>query len=167
MTIELRSMTIEDYDQVFALWKATEGIGLSAADERPAIAAYLQRNPGMSFVASDKDRIVGAALCGHDGRRGYLHHLAVAPSHRGKGLGRVLAAKCLAAVSGHGIGKCHLFVFAGNAAALSFWKHVGWTQRVDIVVMSRNLPDGGERGVFRVNDASRKEGSPSLKSRQA
>lgn len=133
----IRPMTIEDYDSVLALWKATEGLGLSPADERPAIARYLQRNPGMSFVACDAGRIIGAALCGHDSRRGYLHHLAVAPACRRSGLGRQLVTHCLAALAAAGIDKCHLFVFADNAPALAFWQRVGWTQRVDLVIMSR------------------------------
>ncbi len=140
MNTELRAMTIADYDAVLALWKATEGMGLSEADERPAIARYLERNPGMSFVGVEGDgRIVGAVLCGHDGRRGYLHHLAVAPSHRCRGIGRQLVERCLIALRSSGIGKCHLFVFAGNAAGITFWKRIGWKQRVDLVVMSADV----------------------------
>jgi N-acetylglutamate synthase len=134
---QIRQMHIADYDPVLALWQATEGLGLSGADQQPAIARYLQRNPGMSFVAVNDGQIVGAALCGHDGRRGYLHHLAVAPACRHKGLGRQLVERCLAALSAAGIDKCHLFVFGENAPAVAFWKRVGWTQRVDLVVMSR------------------------------
>jgi N-acetylglutamate synthase len=137
MGIQLRRMHIADYDLVLALWQTTEGIGLSSADEQPAIARYLQRNPGMSFVAVDNRQIAGAILCGHDGRRGYLHHLAVAPSCRYRGIGRQLVERCLAALSAAGIDKCHLFVFADNAPAVAFWKRVGWTQRVDLVIMSR------------------------------
>jgi N-acetylglutamate synthase len=134
---QIRQMHVTDYDPVLALWQTTEGLGLSAADQRPAIERYLQRNPGMSFVAVDGKQIVGAALCGHDGRRGYLHHLAVAPACRCRGIGRQLVERCLSALAAAGIDKCHLFVFADNAPAVAFWKRVGWTKRVDLVVMSR------------------------------
>jgi N-acetylglutamate synthase len=139
MDTQLRAMTIDDYDAVLALWKAAEGVGLSAADERPAIARYLERNPGMSFVACDDGRIVGAALCGHDGRRGYLHHLAVALPCRRRGLGRQLAERCLAALAAVGIDKCHLFVFGGNAAGAAFWKRIGWTLRTDLMILSKQV----------------------------
>jgi N-acetylglutamate synthase len=83
-------MTIAHYDEVMALWKKAETIGLSSADGQEKIKVYLARNPGMSFIAKKNGVIVGAALCGHDGRRGYLHHLAVAESHRKEGIGRKL-----------------------------------------------------------------------------
>ncbi len=68
---------MEDFDEVYALWQRCEGVGLGSADSRPNIAAYLDRNPGMNFAARDGETIVGAILCRHDGRRGYIHHLAV------------------------------------------------------------------------------------------
>lgn len=92
--IEIRELAILDYDAVMTLWRETPGVGLSAADNREAIAAYLLRNPGLSFAAWDGPRLVGAVLCGHDGRRGYLHHLAVAPAYRRQHLGFELAERC-------------------------------------------------------------------------
>ena len=95
MAVQLREMTLADYDEVYALWAASEGIGLSSADSREAIGAFLQRNPGLAFVAVDGDVIAGAVICGTDGRRGYLHHLAVRSSHKRQGIGRHLAQACL------------------------------------------------------------------------
>jgi putative acetyltransferase len=137
--IEIRAMTIADYDDTLTLWNATEGLGLSAADSREAISRYLARNPEMSFVACGEDgTLVGAVLCGHDGRRGYLHHLAVRSDCRGHGLGRALAERCLEALRAEGIDKCHLFVKRSNAAGQSFWQHTGWTER-SLVLMSRDI----------------------------
>lgn len=76
-----------DYDEAWALWKRTEGIGLSQADEPRNIASFLARNPGLSFVAEEEGKIVGAVLCGSDGRRGFLHHLAVEKSRHGRASG--------------------------------------------------------------------------------
>ena len=84
----------------------------------------------------DGGRIVAATLCGTDGRRGYLHHLAVAESHRRGGLGRRLADRCLDALRGAGITRCHIHVFARNAQAREFWRASGWRLREDLVVMS-------------------------------
>ncbi len=139
--MHIRAMTIHDYDAVIALWQSTDGVGLSDADSREAIGRYLARNPGLSFTAWDGDLLVGAVLCGHDGRRGYVYHLAVRPSHRRQGIGKALAARCLDALAAEGIDKCHLFVFAVNADAIVFWQRVGWEQRVDLVVMSRYTVD--------------------------
>ncbi len=60
------------YEEVIALWKETEGIGLSEADSKENIQFYLERNPNMSFIAKDKEStLLGAVLCGHDRRSGY------------------------------------------------------------------------------------------------
>ena len=125
-----------DYDDVMALWSETEGITLRDVDSREGITRYLARNPSLSFVARDDGRPVGVVLAGTDGRRGYLQHLAVAPSHRGQGLGRALAQRAVAALRALGIAKCHLMVRRENAPALEFWDHLGWTERNDIILMS-------------------------------
>lgn len=142
MAIELREMTIDDYEQVYDLWKSCEGIGLSDADSKQGIERFLKRNPGLSFVAMDGDQIVGAALCGHDGRRGYIHHLAVRHSHRRQGIGRSLVGRCMYSLMRIGINKCHLFVFGDNQDAIAFWERVGWTRRVELMMMSQQLPHG-------------------------
>lgn len=54
------------------------------------ITAYLERNPGFSFVAKYNGKIIGAVMCGHDGRRGLLHHLAVDNQFRKMGIGKTL-----------------------------------------------------------------------------
>lgn len=137
--IDLRPLTLADYDAALALWKATEGMALSAADEQPAIALYLQRNPGISHAAWDGEALAGAVLAGHDGRRGYLHHLAVAPAYRKQGLGTRLVEACLAALQAEGMEKCHLFVLEQNEPARAFWRRAGWQQRQDIAIFSTSL----------------------------
>ena len=137
MSVLIREMTKHDYEEVLALWQTSEGVGLSEADWEESIARYLHRNPGLSFVAHDGEQLVGAILCGHDGRRGYIHHLAVSESHRRQGLGRSLVARCLSALRQDGIDKCHIFVFADNQDTIAFWKSIGWTQRVELVMMSQ------------------------------
>jgi ribosomal protein S18 acetylase RimI-like enzyme len=135
--IVIREMTIGDYEEVLALWRASVGVGLSDADLEESIASYLHRNPGLSFVAHDGEQLVGGVLCGHDGRRGYIHHLAVSESHRRRGLGRALVERCLSALGRAEIDKCHIFVFAANRDTIAFWKSIGWTQRVELIMMSQ------------------------------
>jgi ribosomal protein S18 acetylase RimI-like enzyme len=138
----VRYFRIADYDAVVALWRRTEGVGLNESDTRRAIAAFLQRNPRLSFVAERDGRIVGAVLCGHDGRRGYLHHLAVAKRYRQRGLGRRLVDACLAKLRKIGISKCNIFIFANNAAGMKFWAHTGWKLRTELRLMQIRLTDG-------------------------
>jgi ribosomal protein S18 acetylase RimI-like enzyme len=121
------------------MWRDIEGIRVSASDERTAIAAYLRRNRGMSFVARSGRRVVGTVLGGHDGRRGYLHHVAVAPDWRRKGIGAGLIRRALAALKRAGIERCHIFVLASNPDGLAFWTGAGWDARKDLRLFSRKL----------------------------
>lgn len=141
MTIAIRDMDIEDYESVYRMWGSVEGIGLSDADSKEGIKRFLERNPGLSFVATDGTQIVGAALCGHDGRRGYIHHLAVVNAYRKQGIGKSLVGRCMFALMRIGIAKCHLFVFGDNQEAIKFWNKVGWTERVELMMMSQLLAD--------------------------
>ena len=136
---QLRVMTLADHDEVIALWRVTEGIGLTVSDDREAIGAYLARNPGMSFVAVAGGRIVGAVLGGHDGRRGYLHHLAVTPAWRHRGIGRALVEAVLAELKAAGMLKCNLFLYADNEAGRAFWLKHGWVTREDLVLVQKPL----------------------------
>lgn len=140
MDIEIRPFEPSDYDEALILWQATEGVTLREEDSREAIGRYLARNPGLSFVAREPSRLVGTALCGHDGRRGYLHHAAVVPDRRGCGIGRKLAERCQEALAGEGIFKVHLFVHTGNQSAREFWARIGWVERDDLVMMSKAVP---------------------------
>ena len=134
--IELCEFTSAEYDEVVALWRAAEGLVLRDVDQREPIARYLTLNAGLSFVARDQGRIVGAVLCGTDGRRGYLQHLAVAPTHRRRGIGRALAQRCVEALSQRGLDKCHLMVLLQNESARAFWRRLGWQERDDVCLMS-------------------------------
>lgn len=134
--VEIGQFQPTDYDEVIVLWRATEGLTLREADSRAAITRYLERNPGLSFIARDAGRLVGVVLAGTDGRRGYLQHLAVAPAYRRQGLGRALAQRVIAALGAAGIAKCHLFVRVDNQDARAFWLRLGWTLRDDVTLMS-------------------------------
>jgi putative acetyltransferase len=140
MTVALRSMSIDDYPEVLALWQASPGVGLNESDTQDAIAAFLVRNPGQSLVAVDGGRIAGAVLCGHDGRRGYLHHLAVAESQRGRGIAAALVERCLASLAQAGIPKCNVFLYADNETGSGFWQRHGFAPRGDLRVLQRPIP---------------------------
>lgn len=130
-------MTIDDYDQILKIWSETPGIGLSEADAKPQIQKFLERNKGLSFVCKNEGKVVGTILAGHDGRRGFIYHLAVIPEYRGKGIANELMRNCLQRLRTAGIDKCHLFVKKGNELGKSFWRKCGWTEREDIVVFSK------------------------------
>jgi N-acetylglutamate synthase len=122
---------------VHAIWKKAEGVGLNESDSREAVGRYLRRNPGLSQVAVSGGKVVAAVLCGHDGRRGYLHHVAVSRGWRRMGIGKALVAACLEGLRKEGIPKCNLFLFASNRGGRVFWKRLGWSVRGDLRLVQR------------------------------
>jgi ribosomal protein S18 acetylase RimI-like enzyme len=137
MKAKIRRFTPRDHRQATELWRSCEGLGLTDSDSYEGIRAFLRRNPGLSFVAESDGQIVGTALCGHDGRRGFIYHLAVAPSARREGIGRTLVARCLARLQSFGISKCHIVVYARNRAGRQFWRQTEWVERTELTLMSK------------------------------
>jgi N-acetylglutamate synthase len=137
MDIQISSMTPCDLDEVLRLWAATAGVGLNESDTPEQLQAFLDRNHSLSLVARNGSRLVGAVLCGHDGRRGYLHHLAVVPEYRGQGIGRRIVEECLAALAALQILKCNIFLYTDNDSGQQFWDRCGWAARADLKVLQR------------------------------
>ena len=143
MTVTLRSFEAGDYSAVMRLWEATEGVGLSDADSPAGISQYLERNPSLSLVAVESNVIIGTILCGHDGRRGLIHHVVVASTHRRRGIGRQLVQRGLASLRQQGMQKCHLLVFGNNAQAQKFWRRMGAEERTSLIVFSLATREDG------------------------
>lgn len=148
MPLTVLPFPIEDYEEIFSLWRQSEGLGLSEADSKEPLDRFLLQNPGTSFVARLDGRIVGTILTGHDGRRGYVYHVAVHRDYRRLGVERRLVERALKALHEAGISKCHLFVFPDNPGGMVFWKSLGWEERTDLKVFSRILDEEGERSRF-------------------
>lgn len=139
--ITIREMDISDYQAVIELWGQTDNLSLRDADSEHNIAAYLERNPRLSFVALDGDIVVGAVLVGTDGRRGYLQHLAVDDRYRGQRIGQRLVDQSIRALAELGIPKTHLFVLNENHSAKGFYDKLGWYPRNEITMYSFNSSD--------------------------
>lgn len=136
--MEILEMTAGHIPQALALWERTEGIGLDEDVDNPeALGRYLERNAGMNFAAFEEGKLIGAILCGTEGRRGYLHHLAVEPVFRRKGVGSALVDKALAALKKAGIGKCNLFLFRANEPGRQFWEKTGCQERENLTILSK------------------------------
>ena len=138
--MNIRPFSIADYEDVYALWVATPGMGLNDIDDSSAgIARYLHRNPSTCFVALVSGKIVGVILSGHDGRRGYIHHTAIAAKHRKQGIGTALVEAALEALRAEGIHKVGLVVFKKNDTGNTFWQKMGFVARDDLYYRNRAL----------------------------
>lgn len=131
--VEIRAMQIEDYDGVKALWMTIHGFGIRSVDDsREGVARFLRRNPTTSTVAVEDGKVVGAILCGHDGRRGCLYHVCVAESHRRHGIGKKMVVRCMEELRAEEINKVSLIAFTQNDIGNAFWNCIGWTKREDL-----------------------------------
>jgi N-acetylglutamate synthase len=139
MEIQTREFRIEDYDPAVELWHRVEGLDLAEGDDRETIRQFLQRNQGLSRIAADGAKIVGAVLCGHDGRRGYVYHLAVDPEYHGRGLGRRLIDECLAGLKRAGLERVNILVAKDNPRGLEFWRRCGWEDLDAAAAMGRDV----------------------------
>lgn len=138
-------MTIEDYDEVFALWTKIRGFGIRSIDDsKEGIEMFLKRNPSTSVVAEEDGKIVGSILCGHDGRRGCLYHVCVDEAHRRKGIGKAMVVRAMEALRAEKINKVTLIAFTDNDLGNAFWNTIGWTKReeynyYDFVLNAENI----------------------------
>ena len=138
--MNLRLMTMEDYDALWALWLATPGMGLNDVDDsREGIGRYLARNPSTCFVAERDGVLIGAILAGHDGRRGYISHTAVRVEERKQGVGSALVRAALAALRDAGISKVALVAVSRNEIGNAFWEQQGFPRRDDLSYRDRTL----------------------------
>lgn len=129
----VRVMTVEDYDQVRELWNSIKGFGIRSVDDsREGVERFLKRNPTTSVVAIEEGRIVGAILCGHDGRRGCLYHVCVHKDYRMRGIGKSMVIFAMEALKKEQINKVSLIAFTKNDIGNVFWKEIGWTKREDL-----------------------------------
>ncbi|MHB1152391.1 MAG: GNAT family N-acetyltransferase [Eubacteriales bacterium] len=140
--MNIRLMTLPDYEAVYSLWTNTAGMGMRSLDDSlSGIAKFLKRNPTTNFVAEIDGEIVGVILCGHDGRRGYIYHTAVNENFRKRGIGKALVETALFALKNEGIHKVALVAFQTNDLGNAFWKALGFTERKDLVYRNFSLND--------------------------
>lgn len=136
----IRKMSINDYNDIYKLWINTPGMGLNDIDDsEEGIAKYLKRNPDTCFVAEKNHEIIGVIMSGHDGRRGFIHHTAVAMSERNQGIGQQLVEHAMDALKQEGIHKVALVVFAKNQIGNDFWDKQGFLIRDDLIYRNKNI----------------------------
>ena len=140
--MNIRTMTINDYEQVYSLWVNTPNMGLNNLDDsKEGIAKYLTRNPNTCFVAEKNGSIVGVILSGHDGRRGFIYHLAVSQDEQRQGIGAALVCEAMSALEREGMNKVALVVMSKNDKGNTFWEKQNFTTRSDLVYRNKAITE--------------------------
>ncbi len=141
----IRAFDKKDYNAVYQLWRNTPGVGLRSMDDsREGIEIFLLRNPSTNFVAEEDGQIIGSALSGHDGRRGYLYHICVTEENRRRATGRQLVEHVITAMKAENITKLALVCFQKNETGNGFWRSHGWTERTDLNYYTVSISDDNE-----------------------
>ena len=131
--VEIRIMSVGDYEKVYGLWRTIRGFGIRSVDDsREGIERFLRRNPTTSVVAVENGKVVGSILCGHDGRRGCLYHVCVDEEYRRRGIGKAMVVKAMEELKKEEINKVCLIAFTKNDIGNAFWNTIGWTKRQDL-----------------------------------
>ncbi|MCQ2498412.1 MAG: GNAT family N-acetyltransferase [Lachnospiraceae bacterium] len=152
MEYEVRTMTIEDYPKVKELWMTIKGFAIRSIDDsREGVERFLRRNPTTSVVAVSNGEVIGAILCGHDGRRGCLYHVCVREDSRLHGIGKNMVIKCMNELKKEKISKVSLIAFSTNDIGNAFWKQIGWTKREDLNYYDFTL---NEENIIRFNEGN-------------
>lgn len=129
----IRTMTIADYDEVYALWTKIRGFGIRSVDDSyEGVEQFLKRNPQTSVVAVADGKIVGSILCGHDGRRGCFYHVCVDEDYRRQGFGQQMVVAAMEALRTENVNKVSLIAFTENDIGNAFWNTIGWEKREDL-----------------------------------
>lgn len=130
----------EDYPAVYQLWsQAGPGIHLRRSDQLEEIAKKLLRDPDLFLVAEEQGKIIGSVLGGFDGRRGMVYHLAVAVSHRRRGIGSALMKELEDRLRRKGCIRYYLLVTRDNLEAMRFYESHGWHRMEDLYVFGKDI----------------------------
>jgi ribosomal protein S18 acetylase RimI-like enzyme len=142
----IRPFEMTDYEAVFALWRAgAPGIEIRPSDNRQEVAKRCFRDRDLFLVAESEGRLLGVVMGGWDGRRGWIHHLAVAPDARGQGVAQALVGALEDRMRGVGCLKVNLLVRQSNDAARRLYDRLGYNETPDLIVMGKELtPEAGD-----------------------
>ena len=156
----IRKMTIDDYEGVKKLWLSIRGFALKSLDDSfEGVEKFLERNPGISVVAEAEGEIVGAILCGHDGRRGTLYHVCVREDMRMKGIGSDMVVSCMNSLKEENINKVALIAFTKNDVGNGFWKSIGWKHRTDLNYYDFTLNSENIEGFIKASESGNQSGN--------
>lgn len=130
----------QDYESAARLWQGMDrGVHFSRSDVPAEIEKKLTRDPDLFLVAELEGELVGTVIGGFDGRRGMVYHLAVAASHRRRGIADALMCELEKRLVAKGCIRSYLLVHAHNAEARALYEKHNWVLLEDDLVYSKDL----------------------------
>lgn len=136
--VEIRSLTLDDYDAARRLWDVVDHLGPVPRHE---VELKLRRDPELFLVAEDGDELVGTVMGAFDGRRGWIFRLAVDPARQRQGIATTLIAELERRMRGLGVTRVNLLVMADNTGGQAFWESSGYRAHDAVVLHSKALTE--------------------------
>ena len=131
----IKKFSMKYYNDVLQIWNAS-GISVGSSDEREEIKRVLRKNSDLFLVGLIEKKVIAVVIGAFDGRRGYVHHLAVSPEYQNKGYGRKIMEELHKRFRNLNVHKVHLFIEKYNEEVINFYKKLGWEIRDDLIMMS-------------------------------
>jgi len=135
INMKIEKFEMQYYQETVALWRKT-GIGIGSSDTNNEVEAVLTRNPDLFLIGKKEGKIVSSVIGTSDGRRGYVHHLAVDPSYQKKGYGKMIMDELIEIFRDMKVHKIHLFIQKTNIQVVEFYSKLGSEIRDDLIMMS-------------------------------
>ena len=137
-SVRIREFRITEYKAIYNLWKDA-GLIFRPGDDLEGIRTKLQRDPDLFLVAEEYGRVVGCVLGAWDGRRGWINHLAVTPSHQRKGVGLSLIREVEQRLIQKGATKVNAQIYKWNTKSFEFFEAAGYEIHSDLVMVGKLL----------------------------
>lgn len=136
--VNVRRMTLDDYDGVLSLWtEADLPFRPYGRDERGKIAAEVEADTAVFLVAEREKKLIGVVLATHDGRKGWINRLAVAPEFQRLGMARLLVSEVQRRMEERGLEIFAALVDSGNDASHRFFEAIGYVHDPTMEYFSR------------------------------
>ena len=141
--VVIRKFKIEDYEAVISLWKVSEiPYKPRGRDTHDKIRKEITKETAIFLVAEINGQVVGSVLGTHDGRKGWINRLAVAPEFRKRGIARLLLKEVEDKLYNLGIEIIACLIEDYNHGSMDFFQHAGYTKHTDIIYFTkRKYPD--------------------------
>lgn len=137
--MKIEKFKIEYYDEVVELWRKA-GIEIVSSDTIDEVTRVLNRNPDLFLIGKLHEKVISVVIGAFDGRRGYVHHLAVDPDYQKMGFGKTIMDALIEQFRTKNIQKVHLFIEKSKKSVVKFYSNLGWDVREDLIMMSY-VPD--------------------------
>ncbi len=138
----IRTYKTEDEKSLIKLWSAC-GLVVAWNDPKKDIQRKLEEEPGLFFIGTDNDELIGSCMAGFDGHRGWIYYLAVKPEFQKKRFATQLIKHAEKKLLEIGCPKINLMVRKSNTSVLDFYKAIGYHDD-PVVVLSKRLEDDGK-----------------------